>query len=603
MNKSFFKSKLVNIVISFALSVNISFFGVVASAAEEEMQTTASAEKIAYSFSGRTAYFPGALKFSSPPGKLAGQYTINHVYPICSGEKDFDCIVNVDLISTSGKAVSGKFLEYIPAGFKGEWASQCYSNTDCGNTKPPYYYPLKEEILVQGNSKKKIPDGSRSSIWTFPGLSHNSGNKYLVSAMTNSVVTNRENPYADNSVADWLDSNTLIEITPVKVDSETSGLEISREIFEKSADGKISLIGTEDSFSKYGVASNLEKVCYASLEKDKPNCFSKAEDTESPRFKVTLRLKQTADFLRIRHWFIARASGIKVTTKKESDSFLISFEGTTTRIPRAAVLLPRTIEAYKNYLAALNKAYSDSGVTNKPYDLNDLSGFPAWQNVWSSSMEDVGPGSVAFIAGIEPYANFVVNSSSLAWSFETANISGKDVGWLWPCVKNPHVSGAIASNAAIMRPSPPTWNAEKKTLDFRIASPHLNKDGTVANGFYNLSVSQEVASCLWGDDVSKSQAEVSVISDAGEKKIFVSATSSSDGYLNFQVSGFSYSVNTISIQLLSNSNPNAVSEQTVETNSVKTPIKKAVLKEIVCKKGATIKKLKVKTCPKGYVKK
>jgi hypothetical protein len=71
-----------------------------------------------------------------------------------------------------------------------------------------------------------------------------------------------------------------------------------------------------------------------------------------------------------------------------------------------------------------------------------------------------------------------------------------------------------------MRPSPPRWNAEKQTLDFRIASPHLNQDGSVAEGFYNLSVSQEVANCLWGGDVSKSKAEVSIISDAGEKKIF-----------------------------------------------------------------------------------
>jgi hypothetical protein len=218
-------------------------------------------------------------------------------------------------------------------------------------------------------------------------------------------------------------------------------------------------------------------------------------------------------------------------------------------------------------------------------------------------MEDIGPGSVAFLAGIEPYSNFIVDSSSTAWSFENANISGKDVGWLWPCVKNPQISGAIASNAAVMRPSPPTWNAEKQTLEFRIASPHLNKDGTVATGYYNLSVSQEVANCLWGSDVSKSKAEVSVISDAGEKKIFVSATSSRDGYLNFQVSGFSYSVNTISIQLLKDANANPVSKKSTEASSVKPSINKDVLKEIVCKKGATIKKLKVKTCPKGYTKK
>jgi len=141
-----------------------------------------------------------------------------------------------------------------------------------------------------------------------------------------------------------------------------------------------------------------------------------------------------------------------------------------------------------------------------------------------------------------------------------------------------------------MKPSPPRWNAEKETLEFRIASPHLNPDGSVAEGFYNLAVSQEVASCLWGVDASKSKAEVSIISDAGEKKIFVSSTGSSDGYINFQVSGFTYSVNTISLKLL----------KTVTTAPTKNPTQP---KEITCKKGKIIKKFKAVKCPAGYVKK
>jgi hypothetical protein len=118
----------------------------------------------------------------------------------------------------------------------------------------------------------------------------------------------------------------------------------------------------------------------------------------------------------------------------------------------------------------------------------------------------------------------------------------------------------------------------------------LNQDGSVATGFYNLAVSQEVANCLWGSDVSKSRAEVSITSEAGEKKIFVAATSFSDGYINFQASGFTYSVNTISLKFVKNPATN-------------TSIKPTSPKEIVCKKGKTVKKVKSKNCPAGYVKK
>ena len=549
---------------------------------------SANEDKLPFTFNGQDST-PHAILFSRAPGNFPGQYAITHVYPVCNGANDFDCIKNVEFINKDGKSISGNFLEYIPVAPKG-YGAGWYKGTSWVESGPPYFYPTNEELIVKGNAKKKIPDGSRSSIWSFPGLSHSGGNKYLVSAQTNSVVTNWESPTAANSIADWRDSGTLLTITPIKVDNDTSGLELTRDIFEKSADGKISITSSVDLLTKNGSVSNQDKVCYVSFEKDKPNCYSKPEDSEYPRFRITLRLKLTEDFLTVRHWFMARAAGIKVTSKKEPESSIVTFEGTTIKVPKATALLPRTIEGYKVFLAATNKGYADSGVTNAPLDLNDLSGFASWQSVGSSSMSEIDPNSIAFWSGIEPFSTIRVEERSPTWSFETGNIMGKDVSWLWPCVNRPHISGVVASNASIMRPSPPRWNAENQTLDFRIASPHLNQDGSVAEGFYNLSVSQEVANCLWGGDVSKSKAEVSIISDAGEKKIFVSATSNSDGYLNFQVSGFTYSVNTISLKLLK--------------NVVTAPSKNATPpKEITCKKGKIIKKLKAKNCPTGYTKK
>lgn len=579
-------------VISSAVAFGVVFTCIVltstAAAAEKKAPIAIPNDQLPITFAGHD-YFTGKIVFSRPPGDQPGQYVMDHVYPVCAGDKDFDCIMNVEFINKDGKRVSGKFFEYVPVAPIGH-GSGSYKGTSWEASRPPYWHPTKEEVIVKGNLQRKIPDGSRSSIWTFPGLAHSDGNKYLVSVRTNSVVTNQDAPNAAGSIADWRDSNTLLSITPIKVDNDTSGLPITREVYEKSPDGKITITGTEDLLSISGGADNGNKVCYVSLDKNKPNCFSEADDSNYPRFKITLRLKLTEEFLTLRHWFMARASEIKITSKKEIESSIVSFEGTTIKVPKATALLPRTIEGFKVYQAAINKSYADSGVTNKPLDLNDLSGFSFWQTLGSSGMQEIDPGTLAFWSGIEPFATILVETRSPTWSFETANISGKDTGWLWPCVKKPHVSGVVASNASIMRPSPPKWNAEKQTLEFRIASPHLNQDGSVATGFYNLAVSQEVANCLWGGDVSKSRAEVSITSEAGEKKIFVAATSFSDGYINFQASGFTYSVNTISLKFVKNpaTNPS---------------IKPTSPKEIVCKKGNIVKKVKSKKCPAGYVKK
>ena len=582
------RKKITAIFITAGLLLNCLLVTNTASATGEKTPIAIPNDQNAFTFQGQY-YFMYNMRFSRPPGDLPGQYTMQHVYPVCAGSKDFDCIMNVEFINKDGKRVAGKFIEYIPVAPKGHGGGS-YKGTSWEGTGPPYWYPTKEEVIVKGDAKKKIPDGSRSSIWSFPGLSHSSGDKYLVSVEAGTAMTNQEAPNAVGSVADWRDSGALLTITPIKFDNDTSGLDLTHEEFEKGADGKINVTSSIDMFAKFGSAGNADKVCFAGFESGKPNCFSQAEDSEYPRFKITLRLKLTEEFLSLRHWFIARAAGIKVTSKKEPESSIVTFEGTTITVPKVTALLPRTIEGFKVYQAAINKSYADSGVTNKPLDLDDLSGFPLWQNYGSLGRTETDPGSIAFWSAIEPFSTVLVEERSPTWSFETANISGGDIGWLWPCVKRPHISGAIASNASIMKPSPPRWNAESQTLDFRIASPHLNQDGSVAEGFYNLSVSQEVANCLWGGDASKSKAEISIISDAGEKKIFVSSTGSSDGYINFQVSGFTYSVNTISLKLIK--------------NVVATPTKSSTqLKEITCKKGKVTKKFKAKKCPAGYVKK
>jgi len=568
-------------VIASTISLGVLFsclvFTSTASAAEKKAPIVVPSDQVPIPFQPQY-FFMNNIAFSRPPGDLPGQTAMTHVYPVCNGANNFDCIMNVEFINKDGKRVSGKFLEYIPVA--------PHIGYFDGRQVPPFWYPSTQEMIVKGNAKKKIPDGSRSSIWSFPGLSHSSGDKYLVSVATGAEVTNQKAPNADGSVANWQDAGLGLSITPIKVDNDTSGLESTTQ----SADGKLFNFSSVDTFAKFGSAGNADKVCFVSFESGKPNCFSQAEDSEFSRFKISLRLKFTEDSLAFRNWFVARASGINITSKKESESSIVSFEGTTISFPKVTALLPRTNEGFKVYQDAMIKSYAAWGVVINPTDITDVLGIVSWQNMLSVGAPSEGAGAFAFWSGIEPFAKFLVEPRSPTWSFGTAIINGSEFGWLMPCVRKPHVSGAVSSNATITMPSPPIWNAEKQTLDFRVASPHLNQDGSVAQGFYNLSVSQEVANCLWGGDVSKSKAEVSIISEAGEKKISVSATSSSDGYLNFQVSGFTYSVNTISLKLL----------KTVTTAPTKNPTPP---KEITCKKGKIIKKFKALKCPAGYIKK
>jgi len=549
-----------------------------------------------------------AFHFSSPPGNKPGESMLFHVYPVCSGAKDFDCIVSVDWIDPQGISRPGNFEDYLPVGYRGNY---CQDSTrldakNCDTDKKTLYYPWSERILTVGDERRLIPNGSRSSIWSFPGLRHQKGNRYLVSAISHASMSNLESPLASDSIAYWNSGGSRLEIVPVGISNDTS------DLIEWGWDNQKR--EPINFFEKYGTLWNNDKTCFLTKNKDEPICFSKANDTDFPRFKMTLRLKLTRGFLNNQHWLVSRTSDVKISTDRQSDYTTISMEGTTINLPSAVALIPRTVEGYKKTRVAINRAIADMG--NQPVDINDISGFDSWSQVGSSGMSGSDPISIGFWEGIEGYAEFRADGTSKRWSFQTVNFSRSVGGWLWPCVKTPQLSGVIASNATVMRPAPPEWNAETETLEFRIASAHLDEQGKVAEGFYNLSVSREVATCLWGKDVVNARASVSVINQDGEKKIFTSSYTVNSGYLNFQISGFTYSVNTIKIRLeqagsSSNSaqsnqdatSPAGASSTTNQSTTATKPTSSASAKKsITCVKGKTIKKVTTKTCPAGFKK-
>jgi uncharacterized protein YjiK len=106
-----------------------------------------------------------------------------------------------------------------------------------------------------------------------------------------------------------------------------------------------------------------------------------------------------------------------------------------------------------------------------------------------------------------------------------------------------------SSNAAVFVPTIPVWSAETSSLDFQIASTHLNKAGKRNTGFYGISVSESVAKCLWGVDSSKISAQISITNQDEGKTVNLMSSSLNSGFYNFNVSGFHYSAPKISLKI------------------------------------------------------
>lgn len=110
------------------------------------------------------------------------------------------------------------------------------------------------------------------------------------------------------------------------------------------------------------------------------------------------------------------------------------------------------------------------------------------------------------------------------------------------------MSGLLATNAAIYDPVPPQWNSKTKSLDFTVASPHVDENGLQATGTYTLAIPSKTISCLYGRPSLPTYAVISVTSSTdGTTYSAVTTLSESSGWLNFSAKGFHYSTPTIRV--------------------------------------------------------
>lgn len=112
------------------------------------------------------------------------------------------------------------------------------------------------------------------------------------------------------------------------------------------------------------------------------------------------------------------------------------------------------------------------------------------------------------------------------------------------------VAGLLATNAAMYNGVPPTWNEARKSLDFTVASPHVDENGQDAVGVYTLSIPSGTVGCLYGKEKLPAFAEISVMSGSdGADFTSTLSLAETSGWLNFSATGFHYSQPTISVRL------------------------------------------------------
>jgi hypothetical protein len=171
------------------------------------------------------------------------------------------------------------------------------------------------------------------------------------------------------------------------------------------------------------------------------------------------------------------------------------------------------------------------------------------------------------------------------------------------CIRNSStLAGFVTTSSTAYAAGPPVFNKETQSLDYKVASAHKLKDGSVFRGEYNLYIDSKVARCIYQFSSAPISATISIVGDAGEAKIATTTVRESGGWLNLSASGFTFSSPTLKVKLSQGGDSDVTAPVQAQQ-----PVKASKLpaRTITCIKGKTSKKVtgSKPVCPAGFKKK
>ena len=154
------------------------------------------------------------------------------------------------------------------------------------------------------------------------------------------------------------------------------------------------------------------------------------------------------------------------------------------------------------------------------------------------------------------------------------------------CQEGVKFYGVVSTNALVTDGS--GFQFADRGFEYRVAGLHLNPDGSVFRGSYELSMRREFAECMFGLSSAPISAKIVIVENGQEQRIETTTYKESQNelgkFLDFSAQGFTFSSPTLRITL---SQP------------------KSMKKTVICVKGGVTKKISGinPKCPAGYKKK
>jgi hypothetical protein len=383
---------------------------------------------------------------ASAPCAGADNYYYQAMLAPCSATITIDCIEGITSISPTQVAVPGTYKEM---------------------------FPKKGANEFDGSLEKGVPMGRTPSLWTLSGAPHAFGSDYLVL-----VNVGGDKTYSTKR-------SLSASIVPVNVfdtgcDSryESCSIDVHRQQYDTNGKGKISFAGNAADYGKYRCIVWAEEG-RCSLGHAFPAGFS---------YELKIRLASEPV-----GWLHGRMQNPNIDFATLDGKTTVSITAAPVRVPTVAGTamwpdLPSDIQKwFTDNCPAVCGGRIDGPMSSDPLKRNAFSG----PRVYSE----------AAFKELKLWTNFVKDKATVLTSqWRVRTLSQGEMNSAGTCIKDATgVTGIVTTNSLLYSEGPPAFNAETKTLNYKVASPHYEKDGTTEfKGVYNLTVRDDIAECLYG---------------------------------------------------------------------------------------------------------
>ena len=428
-----------------------------------------------------------------------------------------------------------------------------------------YFYPEQGDAQFVGSTAKKIPSGLTTSVWKIPSAPHQFGDEYMVLASVSGSAPNSE-------VAKI--SGLTLRIIPVSFMEDAignaQGVLVDTLLKRVNTNGDVSPTwatpATDFGFFRC-VAWELDGSC--ALQQPFPN------DTS---FTLKARLSLTP-----KAWMHGRMTNPVIDLDDLGDG------ASRVSVSASPIKVPTVFggDFWDDLPLDIRNAYKPGGTYCQPYcggrinwGSKAIPTDPHLLNSWSYPESNKDSSFNELRLWLPVVGDTAVATPSV-WSARTLGL-GEMVDADTCFLSGAGIKGIVTSNATVYGAGPPEFNNAEGTLNYKVAAPHFNPDGSVFKGTYDITMTSDVARCVYQLGEAPINVNVRVIGENGLQTGASTTATEVDGWLRISVKDFTFSSPPIKLRI-------------TQKKGFKKP--KAPQK-VVCLKGGK-KKAATGKCPPG----